>query len=395
MQNGTLSYQQRFKVIPTPFYFYDMELLHATLKELKFQSSRYGYHVHYAFKANVNPSILEMIREFGLGADCVSGNEVQLALDSGYSNSDVVYAGVGKTDHEINIGLDNDILCFNCESIPELEIINELANAKEKIARVALRINPDLEAGTHKYISTGLKENKFGIALSQLDQAIQYVHRAQNLELFGLHFHIGSQITNLEVFKNLCLRINSIQDKLDDKNIYIPHINVGGGLGIDYNQPDNHAIADFEGYFGVFSENLKLRTGQQLHFELGRSVVAQCGSLVSRVLYIKQGVEKDFVVVDAGMNDLMRPALYQASHAIQNTSEMRITKRYDVVGPVCESSDCFAQAIMLPETQRGDTLLIRSVGAYGEVMSSFYNLRNKAKAYYSSDFEYGKLSSVS
>ncbi|MBI9035101.1 MAG: diaminopimelate decarboxylase [Bacteroidales bacterium] len=392
---STILTRNRILGMRTPFYYYDLNLLAQTLAELKTQSSRYGFRVHYALKANVNPRILEMIKEFGLGADCVSGNEVKLAIETGFEPSDVVYAGVGKTDEEINLALDNDILCFNCESIAELEVINELAVIKNKIARIALRLNPNVDANTHTYISTGLKENKFGIDLRHLNPAIDFVKQSQNMELMGLHFHIGSQITNLEVFKNLCLKINIIQQDLLKKGITPPIINVGGGLGIDYNAPDQHPIADFEGYFEIFAKHLKIMPGQEVHFELGRSVVAQCGSIATRVLYIKEGIEKDFIIIDAGMNDLIRPALYQAEHAIDSIKTKGIKKEYDVVGPVCESSDSFAKAIRLPICKRGDMLLIRSTGAYGEVMSSNYNLRTKAKAYYSKDFEYEQLSSVS
>lgn len=373
----------KFKEQQTPFYYYDLDLLNKTIEALKTEASKYNYHVHYALKANSNYEILTRIKEAGLGADCVSGNEVLRALECGFNNDVIAFAGVGKTDEEINIGLDHDIFCFNCESIPELEVIDELAGAKNKIAKVALRINPNVNANTHKYITTGLEENKFGINRWELEDVLAVVKNAKNIELIGLHFHIGSQITDLNSFKGLCLRVNEIQQWFYERKIIVDHINVGGGLGIDYDEYDKNPIPDFQSFFALFNELLELRPHQSLHFELGRSIVAQCGTLISKVLYVKNGVNTDFAIVDAGMTELLRPALYQATHSISNlTSTSSEKKRYDVVGPICESSDCFAKALMLPATQRGDLMAIHSAGAYGEVMASQYNLRELVKAIY-------------
>ena len=362
----------------TPFYYYDTALLRATLAAIAKEVAPYpNYHVHYAMKANANPRLLQVIQQAGLGADCVSGGEVQRAIDAGFPADKIVYAGVGKSDHEILTALQHDIFCFNVESIPELEVINELAAREGRTARVCLRINPDVEAHTHTHIITGMAENKFGIALHDMLQVVQLAQQLSNISFLGLHFHIGSQITNMQDFVALCQRINEIQHMLHKHAIYPSVINVGGGLGIDYQTPSEHPIADFKAYFRVFTQHLHLRPEQSLHFELGRSVVAQCGSLITRVLFVKQTATKLFAIVDAGMTELIRPALYQAKHKIHHAipSLHHATQRYDIVGPICESSDVFDKDVLLPITQRGDLLAIRSAGAYGESMASTYNCR--------------------
>lgn len=374
----------KFKSTPTPFYYYNLELLEATLKTVVSASSKYNYHIHYALKANSNHKILDLIQSYGLGADCVSGNEVKRAVECEYSNEKIVFAGVGKTDDEINIALDADIFCFNCESIPEIEVLNQLAEKKGKIAQIALRINPNVNAKTHHYITTGLEENKFGINMWELESVLTTLSKTKNIKLIGLHFHIGSQITDLSAYKGLCLRVNEIQEWFYENKIIVDHVNVGGGLGVDYKNPETNSIPDFENFFKLFDDFIELRPQQELHFELGRSLVAQCGTLISKVLYVKNGVNTDFAIIDAGMTELLRPALYQATHKISNiTNTSEKLKRYDVVGPICESSDCFAKALMLPETKRGDLVAIHSAGAYGEVMASQYNLRDLVKAVYS------------
>ncbi len=377
---------EKFNNIRTPFYYYDTELLQQTLDTINEEAGKHaGYKVHYAVKANVNPKVLQLIRHAGLGADCVSGGEIKAALDAGFPANEIVYAGVGKGDWEINLGLDADIFCFNVESVAELEIINELAAAKSKTARVAFRVNPDVGAHTHANITTGLAENKFGIALNDLIPTIERAHKMANIEFIGLHFHIGSQILDMNDFKKLCKKINEIQAELDAKGISVANINVGGGLGIDYDNPEAAPIPDFKKYFDTYATNLVLREGQTLHFELGRAVVGQCGSLITRTLYVKQGTHKQFVIVDAGMTDLIRPALYQAHHKIENLSSREPLRTYDVVGPICESSDVFDKAIELPCCHRGDLIAIRSAGAYGEIMASQYNCRQLPKGYVTED----------
>lgn len=376
-----------FQSIETPFYYYDLGVLRATIAEIKKQLKNDHYHVHYALKANVNHELLTIIREAGFGADCVSGGEVEAALKAGFDASKIVFAGVGKADWEINLGLDNDIFCFNVESLPELVVIDELANVKKKTARVALRINPNVSAHTHHYITTGLNENKFGINLSEIERVIELIPSLKNIQLVGIHFHIGSQITDMSSFQGLCVRINEIQQTFASHQIILEHINVGGGLGIDYEHPNKFPIPDFESYFNTFRKHLQLQGGQTLHFELGRSVVAQCGNLISRVLYIKEGTTKKFAILDAGFTELIRPALYQAHHKIENLTSSLPKENYDVVGPICESSDTFAKEYPLNHAERGDIIALRSAGAYGEIMASQYNLRKLPKAYTSNELK--------
>ena len=375
----------KFKKIETPFYYYDSELLRETLQTINKELEKYeNFIVHYAIKANANAKVLKVIQQTGMGADCVSGGEIQRCLDCGFPADKIVYAGVGKSDWEINLGLDHDIFCFNVESVAELEVINELAAKKGKTANVCFRINPDVGAHTHEKITTGLAENKFGIAMQDMLPTILAASKMENIHFIGLHFHIGSQLLEMTDFRHLCSRINEIQDGLEQENIKIKNINVGGGLGIDYDNPDNHPIPDFKSYFYTFARYLKLREGQKLHFELGRAVVGQMGSLITRTLYVKQGTAKQFAIVDAGMTDLIRPALYQASHKIENLSSDGALHAYDVVGPICESSDVFAKGIELNTVHRGDLIAMRSAGAYGEIMASQYNCR-KLPVGYTSD----------
>lgn len=367
----------------TPFYAYDLNLLKQTLDEAKAAAKKHDYHIHYALKANTNDRILKIIQEEGFGADCVSGNEVKKALEIGFPVSKIAFAGVGKTDEEILIGLANDIFAFNCESIQEIEVINQLAKEQNKTARIALRLNPNVDANTHKYITTGLEENKFGINSWELDNLIDLLPSWKNIELTGLHFHIGSQITSMTPFKNLCIRVNELNTWFRERNIHIQHLNLGGGLGIDYHDPEKNPIPDFELFFGVFNQFLEPFSHQEIHFELGRSLVGSCGSLISKVLYVKKGIKTNFAILDAGMTELLRPAIYQAYHFIENiTSEAENKEFYDVVGPICESSDCFGKKIELKETKRGDFIKIHSTGAYGEVMSSKYNLREQNPVVY-------------
>ncbi|MCF2602726.1 diaminopimelate decarboxylase [Parabacteroides distasonis] len=384
MLKGTFPVE-KFKQLPTPFYYYDMDLLQRTLDVVKAESSKYGYHVHFAIKANANPRLLALIAQNGLGADCVSGGEVQAALDAGFPANKIVFAGVGKADWEINLGLDNDIFCFNVESLAELEVINELAATKQKVASIALRINPEVDAHTHAKITTGMKENKFGINLSQLASVTDRLAEMKHVRLIGIHCHIGSQITDMSAFRNLTIRINEIQDDLAAKGIVVENLNFGGGLGIDYYHPNHLSIPAFDNYFAAIHSLLQVRPGQQVHFEPGRSIVAQCGTLISRVLYVKEGETKKFAILDAGFTELIRPAMYDAFHRIENISSDEPVELYDVVGPICESSDVFGKEVELNKAHRGDFLALRSAGAYGEVMASQYNCRKLPVAYYSDE----------
>lgn len=380
----------KFNNIETPFYYYDTELLQKTLHTCADAAKPYQFHIHYALKANFNAVLLEQIRTIGFGADCVSAGEVRRAVEVGFDHKKIVFAGVGKSDKEINEALDLDIFCFNVESIQELEVLNELALAKGKTAQVAIRINPNVDAHTHHNITTGLDENKFGINSWDLPECADMLRTCSNLQFIGIHFHIGSQITNLDVYKNLCVRVNEFATWFEDRGFTLKVLNVGGGLGIDYYNPD-HQIPDFEAYFKIFNDFLDVKPNQEVHFELGRALVGQCASLITRALYIKNGKKKNFVVLDAGMTELMRPALYQAYHKIENLSQSKIVNlkssivKYDIVGPICESTDCFGKEVEQPETFRGDIFAIRSTGAYGEVMASKYNLRDEIRSVYSSE----------
>ena len=373
---------EKFKGIETPFYYYDRKLLNDTLGTIKKELSQHqGYHLHYAIKANANIEVLREIQKAGFGVDAVSGGEIQRALDAGFDAGKIVYAGVGKADWEINLGLDAGIFCFNVESLEELNIINELAAAKGKTAKVCFRINPNVGAHTHANITTGLAENKFGIAMEDMETAVKAAVALANIEFIGLHFHIGSQILEMGDFEALAKRINELQDRLEEQGIKVQNINVGGGLGIAYDEPDGKPIPDFKKYFDTYAKNLQLREGQQMHFELGRAVVGQMGSLITRVLYVKHAHVKQFAIVDAGMSDLIRPALYDAHHEIQNLTSTEAEETYDVVGPICESSDVFGKEEKLPACHRGDLIALRSAGAYGEIMACQYNCRKLPKAY--------------
>lgn len=378
----------RLKEYETPFYYYDLDLLNETLDKAKAAADKRGFHVHYALKANFNDRILGLIQSKGFGADCVSGNEVQKSIDSGFPANQITFAGVGKSDKEINLALSHNIFAFNVESIQELLVINELAAKQNVKAQVSLRINPNVDAHTHHYITTGLDENKFGVPNSELEKAASVLRECDHLDLLGLHFHVGSQITDINVFKSLCVKVNEWKNWFEERGTMIKVLNVGGGLGVDYHEPDAHPFADFEAYFDVFDKFLERNPQQEVHFELGRALVAQSGTLVSRVLYTKSGVKKNFLILDAGMTELMRPALYQAFHKIEklgsnNNSTEKLN--YDVVGPICESSDCFGKEVTLPVSERGDLIAIRTAGAYGEVMASKYNLRDEIRFVFSGE----------
>ncbi len=363
--------------VRTPFYYYDMALLRSTLEEIKKCIAGSDVHVHYAVKANGNPEILKVIAQAGFGADCVSGGEIAAALNAGFDNASIFYAGVGKTDEEILFGIEKGIGCFNVESIEELEVIAELGEKAQRKVPVALRVNPNIDAHTHEYITTGLEENKFGIDMRCLDNAVDKALASEWVDLRGLHFHIGSQITITEPFALLCERINKITEKYREKGIEFKILNVGGGLGIDYDTPDENPIPDFKGYFDTLISGMHLQPGQEIHCELGRAIVAQCGSLIARVVYVKEGIGRKFLILDAGMNDLLRPALYGAHHKIEVVAprDEAETDVYDVVGPVCESSDVFGKDEKIPAVRRGDLVALRSAGAYGESMASEYNMR--------------------
>lgn len=423
----------RVEELATPFWYYDMDVFRKTVKLAASLSERYGIGAHYALKANVEPRLVSYIASKGFGADCVSGNEVKYAVESGFARSSIVFAGVGKSDKEISDALDLGIGCFNVESLMEMQVIDALAASKGVRANVSLRINPNIDAHTHRYVTTGLYENKFGISRHEFEAAIDILKGSKALDFKGLHFHIGSQITDVEpVYSLECERAAEIVEWFEAHGMEVGSIDLGGGLGVDYDEPDENPVPDFEKWFSIIDKKLRRRPEQSVSIEPGRSMVAQCGSLITRVLFVKSGETKTFLIMDAGMNDLIRPALYGAYHKIENlsahyarteTSESEDLTRhhqmpageqrsgglalgcarrpdrplekgvqgglrlYDVVGPVCESSDVWGEGRELPYSKRGDILAIRSTGAYGSVMSSRYNLRDLAPAVFSDDLK--------
>ncbi len=383
MFDGTLI--EKFKSRKTPFFYYDLEVLDRTLEEVKKHGIAKGYHIHFAMKANNNHRILEKIKDAGLGVDCVSGGEIRKALEAGFSPNQIAFAGVGKTDQEMEIGLNADIFSFNCESLQEMEVLNQLAKKLGKKATVAVRLNPNIAAKTHKYITTGKNENKFGINPQNLQELFSKLPEWKNLELTGIHFHIGSQILDMQPYVDLCAKANEYNRIFEENGVELKHVNLGGGLGIHYDTPDKDDIPNFELFFSTFEDHLELKEGQQVHFELGRSIVGQCGNLISRVLFIKEGVNTNFAIIDAGMTELIRPALYQAAHNVEVLTSEKPQKKYDVVGPICESSDTFRYGVEIPEVNRGDLVAIQSCGAYGQVMSSDFNLRERAATVYSTE----------
>lgn len=380
----------RFAQLPTPFYYYDLGLLRETLQQARTAAQKHGYQIHYALKANADPRILEIIRETGFGADCVSGNEIKAAVKAGFEPATIFFAGVGKTDEEIRTALEAGIGAFNVESFEELQVIAAIARAMGKQAPVSIRVNPLVDAHTHRHITTGLEVNKFGVLEEDLPPLIRTLKTSKDLLFQGIHVHIGSQITDMEVFAELARRVNAIKDRFEEAGLEVTSLDLGGGLGVDYRHPEERPVPPFERLFDTVSANLEVRPHQKVHFELGRSLVAQMGDLITRILYLKQSGSRTFVIVDAGMTDLIRPALYETVHRIENLSaryrgEREEVLRVDVVGPVCETADTFARNIPFPPARRGDILAIRSAGAYGRMMSSSYNLRETPRVVYSDE----------
>lgn len=379
--------------IQTPFYFYDMDLLRKTASHAASMASEYGIKIHYAVKANFEERVMKTLSAQGFGADCVSGNEIVWAVKTGFAPSEIMFAGVGKSDKEIRTGLENGIGAFNCESIQELEVIDQIAGSIGLRAKVAIRVNPDVDAHTHRYITTGLEENKFGIGRYAFDDAIAAVKKCRNVDFVGLHFHVGSQILDSvePVFKMTCGRADEIVKYFEDHGLKVGSIDLGGGLGVLYADPDSAPIPDFGTWLRTVRMNLHARPDQTVILEPGRSLVAQCGSLISRVLYVKPAKTKTFLILDAGMNDLIRPALYGAFHLVENLSaklrDEKVIQNYDIVGPVCESDDVWGNNRELPLSRRGDLMAIRSAGAYGSAMASRYNLRDFAPAVFSDDLK--------
>ncbi len=384
---------ERFEKIATPFYYYDMELFRKTVDHVAELAASHDIRVHYAVKANVERRLLELISSKGFGADCVSGNEVMHANSCGFPADKIVYAGVGKSDKEIFEAMQLGIEAFNCESLQEIFVINEMAHLHGLKANVSVRINPDIDAHTHKYVTTGLYENKFGISNHEFDKLIEFIQNYKKNKFIGLDYQFRSLISRGEVVVSLeCRRVNEIVKYFENHGLTVRNINLGGGLGVDYDDPDDNPVADFDSWFRAISSNIVRRPDQAVHVEPGRSLVAQCASLISRVLFVKSGETKNFLIMDAGMNDLIRPALYGAYHKIENLSAVQRSffptfQAYDIVGPVCESSDVWGAGRLLPLSVRGDLMAIRSAGAYGQVMSSRYNMKDLAPSVFSDSLD--------
>ncbi len=373
---------KRFINLSTPFYYYDLDILEKNLLNLKNTLKPFNK-VHFSVKSNTNPRILSVIKNFNLGIDAVSANEIKHCINLGFNPKDIVFAGVGKSDEEIEYGIINNISYFNVESLQEIEVIDSISKKFSKKTTVSIRINPNIKSETHKKIQTGSSDDKFGIDLNDISH-IPKLRKLENINITGLHFHIGSQIINLKPFHDLCKISNEILNYLRENDIKIKNINVGGGLGIDYEYPENNLLSNFKEFINLFNNEIRLDKNQSIHFELGRSIVGQCGFLISKILYSKKSYDKNFLILDSGMNNLIRPALYNSKHKISNlTSKNSDHLNYDVAGPICESSDTFAKDYRLVKSIRGDLIAIHSCGAYAESMSSNYNLRDNINSYYS------------
>ena len=374
----------QLRELETPFYLYDINLLRQTLDSVVSESKKYNYKVHYAIKANYDDYLLSIIREYGLGIDCASGNEVRKAIELGFDPKTIVYAGVGKRDKEIRYAIEQNILALNCESIEELQVIDAIAAEMGRRVDVGLRVNPDIDPKTNHCIDTGQADSKFGIAYDEILDNTELIKSLKNINIIGLHLHIGSQIRELHVFENMCNKVNAIVEKLKSHGFSFRMVDVGGGLGINYDVPENEPIPNFASLFAIVHEYLNVGD-HEVHFEFGRSIVGECGELITRVLFNKTtATGRRLLIVDASMTELIRPMLYSAYHNIENiTSQDESRTKYTVVGTACESTDVFDENVSLRKTQRGDLLSIKSAGAYGRSMASQYNLHDLPAAVYS------------
>lgn len=356
----------------TPLYVYSYKTL---VRHFKAYDDAYGTFPHiicFALKANTNGALLRILAKKGGGADIVSGGELFRALRAGIPSNKMVYAGVGKTEAEIRFALKSGILMFNVESEDELREIDRVAGLMKKKAPIALRINPDIDPRTHPYISTGMKEHKFGISIDDALENYRLASRLKNVRVIGVQKHIGSQITEISPFVDAMKRILILLDELRGQGFDIRYLDIGGGLGIAYADEKPPVPADLAKKLLTLVDGRKIT----LIMEPGRSIVGNAGILVTKTLYIKKGIGKDFVIVDAGMNDLMRPSLYDAYHHIIPVIRNRRSKiTADIVGPICESGDFLAKGRKIERVNRGEYLSVMSAGAYGMSMSSNYNSR--------------------
>ena len=377
---------EKLRNYETPFYFYDMDLLRQTLDSVVWAASKYNFKMHYAIKANYDPRILQVIREYGLGIDCASGNEVRCAIEAGFDPKSIVYAGVGKRDKELRYAIEQGIFSINCESLQELEVIDGIAAGMGKVVDCGLRVNPDIDPKTNHCIDTGQADSKFGISYEKVLEQAEWIQSLKHVNIKGMHLHIGSQIRELHVFQYLCDKVNVITDNLVRKGFKLDFVDVGGGLGINYDMPENEPVPNFASVFAIINGNLKVGN-REIHFEFGRSIVGECGELITSVLYRKDtATGRRLVIVDASMTELIRPMLYGSYHDIENlTSTSEKKEKYAIVGTACESTDVFNESVTLPKTVRGDILTIKSAGAYGMSMASRYNQHDLPGAVYSDD----------
>lgn len=368
----------------TPYYLYSKKEISENCQVILDAAGDQDFLPCYALKANYNPHLLAIIRDYGFGADVVSGGELQFALKLGFPTEKIVFAGVGKTKAEIEFAIETGIHSLNIESAEELQLTAMIAASLKQKTRIALRVNPDIEAETHKYISTGRHINKFGIPAEEAIKLFKIAHTHPWLEPEGIHVHIGSQITKSDPFMHTTTFLKKFATQLKSGGIPIKYLDLGGGIGIDYqNSFQNHTAQQnyIRQILPDYLAGLKI-SGLKLVAELGRSVIGSAGILVSRVLYRKQTPLKKFLIVDAAMNNLIRPSLYSAHHEI-NPLELKSTdtETVDVVGPVCESSDFFAKDRVLQTMQQNDLIAVAAAGAYGQALASNYNLRPSIKEY--------------
>lgn len=357
-----------------------------TLESVVSESQKYGYKVHYAIKANYDDRLLAIIREYGLGIDCASGNELRKAVEAGFDPAGIVYAGVGKREKELRYAIGQRILAINCESIEELRLVDTLSAEAGRTTDVALRINPDIDPKTNHCIDTGQADSKFGISYEEVLENADAIRSLAHLNIVGIHLHIGSQIRELHVFEHMCDKVNVIVENLGRLGFAFRFVDVGGGLGVNYDVPENEPIPNFASLFSIVHNHLAVGD-REVHFEFGRSIVAECGELITKVLFNKTtATGRKLAIVDASMTELIRPALYGSYHNIENvTSEETAYDKYTVVGTACESTDVFDENVTLRKTRRGDLLTIKSAGAYGMSMASRYNLHDLPGAVYSDD----------
>ncbi len=380
------NYESVLRTMETPFYFYDIALLRQTLESVTMEAKKYGYFLHYAIKSNFDEYLLSIIREYGLGVDCASGNEVAKAVEAGFDPKTIVYAGVGKSDKELRYALSLGLQSINAESVQELEVLNDLAGQMGIKAEVCMRVNPDIDPRTNHCIDTGQADSKFGISYEELQGKSEWIKSLPNLRIKGMHIHIGSQIRELHVFENMCRKANSIYNWLVENGFNIEMVDCGGGLGVNYDVPENEPIPNFASMFSIVHNYLRVGDAE-VHFEFGRSIVAQCGELITRVLFNKTtATGRRLLIVDASMTQLIRPMLYGSYHNIENitasTDEVP-REKYTIVGTACESTDVFGENYTMRASRRGDLLTVKSAGAYGMSMASRYNLHDLPGAVYS------------